>query len=98
MTTTRTGNRRKVPNDALKICPSCGEPRGNRRQSWEPIDRGTEVLGYTGPVPPTWAEPIRRTGAGRFVAVVDATPPGATKRKQAKKTTDSLGEARQFVA
>lgn len=98
MTTTRTGNRRKVPNDALKICPSCGEPRGNRRQSWEPIYRGNEVLGYTCPVCPTWAEPIRRTEAGRFVAVVDATPPGATKRKQAKKTTDSLGEARQFVA
>ncbi|SMX92127.1 Phage integrase family protein [Brevibacterium sp. Mu109] len=96
--TSHTGNRRKVPDDALKLCPSCREPRGNRRQGWEPIYRGDEVLGYTCPACPTWAEPIRRIESGRFVAVVDATPRGATKRKQAKKTLETLDEARQFVA
>ncbi|MGO1514060.1 site-specific integrase [Agrococcus casei] len=97
---TRTGNRRTVPKDALKACPSCEEPRGNKRQGWQPIYQGDEIRGYTCPACPEWGEPIRRveTARGvRFMAVVDATPPGAMKRKQAKRTFDTLDDARHFV-
>ncbi|MBP1325306.1 integrase [Leucobacter exalbidus] len=90
-----------MPDDAMKLCPSCEEPRGNRRQGWQPIYQGDEIRGYTCPACPEWGEPIRRveTARGaRFVAVVDATPPGAAKRKQTKKTLVTLEEARQWVA
>lgn len=96
-----TGNRRAVSADALKTCPSCGESRGNRRQGWGPIHKGDEVIGYTCPNCPMWDEPIRRIETARGVrlrVVVDATPRGAAKRKQATKTLDTLDEARQFVA
>ncbi|WP_209372568.1 tyrosine-type recombinase/integrase [Brevibacterium renqingii] len=59
------------------------------------------MVGYTCPNCPMWDEPIRRVEAARgvrFRVVVDATPRGAAKRKQATKTLDSLSEARQFVA
>ncbi|MBO2989934.1 site-specific integrase [Leucobacter tardus] len=90
-----------MPDDAKKNCPSCGEPRGNRRQNWEPIYSGDEVLGYTCPACPTWSEPIRRTETARgirFVAVVDATPRGSTRRKQVKRTVETLDGARRFVS
>lgn len=96
----RTGSRRAVPDDALKLCPSCREPRGNRRQGWEPIMNGEQVVGYTCPECPTWSEPIRRLESGgrvRFRGVVDATPTGATKRKQVTRTLDTLDAARLFV-
>lgn len=96
-----TGNRRTVPNDSLKVCPSCGEARGNRRNGWAPIHKGETIVGYTCPDCPAWDEPVRRveTSRGvRFRVVVDATPRGAQKRKQATKTLDTLDDARQFVA
>lgn len=97
----RSGSRRTVPPDAMKFCASCGEARGNRRQGWAAIMSGQQVVGYTCPSCPEWAEPIRRidtSGRVRFRAVVDASPRGAAKRKQATATFDSLDEARRFVA
>lgn len=95
-----TGNRRAVPADALKICPTCGEHRGNRRTGWGPIFKGEEIVGYSCPACPTWDEPIRRIESGgrvRFRVVVDASPRGTAKRKQVTKTLDSLDDARAFV-
>lgn len=97
----RTGNRLELPAQADKGCASCGAKRGNVRKGWERITRGEAVVGWTCPDCPRADEPIRRTvtgrGAVRFRAVVDATPPGATKRKQASKTCASLDDARAFV-
>jgi len=97
----RSGNRLALPAQADKVCASCGAKRGNVRKGWERITRGETVVGWTCPDCPRADEPIRRTvtgrGAVRFRAVVDATPPGATKRKQASKTCASLDDARAFV-
>lgn len=97
----RTGSRKAVPADALKFCPSCREARGNKRQDWAAIMAGDVVVGYTCPACPAWSEPIRRIESSerlRFQAVVDATPRGAIKRRQTRRTFDALDEARQFVA
>jgi len=95
-----SGRSRTVPADALKLCPSCGEPRGNRRTGWNPIMRGREVVGYACPACPEWGEPIRRIEVGgrvRFRATVDASPPGAAKRQQVKRTFDTIEAARAFI-
>lgn len=97
------GRFRTLPSgvDPMKACPSCGELRGNRKQGWAHIYRGDEHLGYTCPACPEWNEPIRRTETARgarFVAVVDATPPGALKRQQTRRVHESLDKAREWVS
>lgn len=91
----RTGNRRALPPDALKRCPSCGTARGNVRQGWHQITRDDAVVGWTCPACPTWDEPIRREASGRFVAVVGVHEQG--KRRQLKRRFDQLADARQWV-
>lgn len=97
----RTGNRSALPAHPDKVCASCGAKRGNVRKGWERITRGEAVVGWTCPACPRADEPIRRTvtgrGAVRFRAVVDATPVGASKRKQASKVCPTLDDARAFV-
>lgn len=99
--TTRTGNRQRLPADALKHCASCGRRRGNVRKGWATITRDGRVAGWTCPECPTAAEPIRRkvgkTGRVSWRAVVDATPAGARERKQAQRTFTTLEEARAWV-
>ncbi|MGJ3507958.1 tyrosine-type recombinase/integrase [Enemella sp. A6] len=102
MTTTRTGSRIKLPSDALRRCASCLVERGNRTRDWHRIaDRDGQTIGWTCPACPTTAEPIRREANGdrvRWLAVVDVTPAGAAKRKQAKRRFDQLDDARAWVA
>lgn len=97
----RSGNRSPLPENADKICASCGAKRGNVRKGWSQITRGDSVVGWTCPECPRADEPIRRTvtgrGAVRFRSVVDATPPGARQRKQATRTSTTLEDARTFV-
>lgn len=102
----RSGSRRALPESADRACAACGEPRGKKRIDWHRITatgpNGVEtVVGWTCPDCPRWDEPIRReiapTGRVRFLAVVDSTPRGARRRRQAKRRTDSLEEARAFV-
>ncbi|MGP4975967.1 site-specific integrase [Brachybacterium tyrofermentans] len=97
----RTGNRLALPAQADKVCAACGAKRGNVRKGWSQIVRLDQVVGWTCPECPRADEPIRRTvtgrGAVRFRAVVDATPAGASKRKQASKVCASLDDARAFV-
>ncbi|MFT3831895.1 MAG: site-specific integrase [Micropruina sp.] len=99
ISTTEQGAR---PPDPLKLCASCGLPRGNQRRGWEPITRGDgTVRGWTCPACPRADEPIRRlagkTGTVRFRVVVDATPPGAPKRRQVTRTLPTLDAARAVV-
>jgi len=83
-------------------CQVCDEPRGKRTEGWTSIlaaDNAT-VIGWTCPSCPKWRSPIRRIevrGRFRFRAVVDATPPGARKRKQVNRVFDTLAEAEEFV-
>lgn len=96
------GRRRNIPNgiDAMKSCPTCDRPRGNKRLGWVEILEDETVIGFTCPDCPNWREPIRRILTReqvRFRVVVDATAPGATQRRQVTRTFDSLEEARAFV-
>lgn len=96
----RTGSRRPLPENALKVCASCLRPRGTVRRGWSPITKDGEVLGWTCPECPTHEEPIRRVGEGsslRFVAVVDGTPGPEGERRQIKRTHTSLPAAREWV-
>lgn len=94
-----TGNRIRLPEGA-NVCASCGTDRRNVRRGWEPIARDGQVIGWTCPLCPRVDEPIRRlttkTGV-RFRVVVDATAPGATKRRQVTRTVAALDDARQVV-
>lgn len=100
MTTARTGNRQRLPENALRVCASCAAPRGNVRRGWTPITRTGEVVGWTCSACPEVTEPIRRIESSRgvrFRVVVDATPRGASKRRQVTRTLDTLAEAREVV-
>lgn len=100
MSTTRTGNRQRLPENAHRVCASCEAPRGNVRRGWTPITRGGEVVGWTCPDCPTFAEPIRREVNGdrvRFVAVVGSKGPDG-KRRQHKRRFVDLADARTWVA
>lgn len=94
-TTTRAGNRQRLPEDALRLCASCQRVRGSRRTGWATITHGHAVVGYTCPDCPTWDEPIRREVRGdrvRFVAVTrDAD------RRQVKARRETLAEARHWL-
>jgi len=58
------------------------------------------VIGYTCPICPRVDESIRRvesTAGARFRVVVDATPPGALKRRQVTRTLPTIDAARAEV-
>jgi integrase len=83
----------------MKVCPLCGERRGTKRRGWNEIIEAGQVIGYTCPACPTWDEPIRRTETAhgvRFTAVV-GTPGEDGRRRQLKRTFDTLDEARVWV-
>lgn len=95
-----TGNRIKLPEASANACASCTTERRNVRRGWEPITRAGAVVGWTCPSCPRVDEPIRRlaTKAGvRFRVVVDATPRGASKRRQVTATLPTLDAARAKV-
>lgn len=95
-----SGNRIKLPEASANACASCGTERRNVRRGWEPITRAGAVVGWTCPTCPRVDEPIRRlaTKAGvRFRVVVDASAPGASKRRQVTATLPTLAEARAKV-
>lgn len=95
-----SGNRIALSAQPLRHCAACGRPRGNVRRDWQPITRDGAIIGWTCPACPRWDEPIRRlvgNGGVRFRVVVDATPKGAGKRRQATRTLATLDEARAFV-
>src|SRR5690606_1876059 len=100
-TGSRSGNRQRLPKNALKVCASCGTPRGNVRRGWEPITQAGQVVGWTCPECPTYGEPIVRevTSAGRvrFRAVVRGTPRADGKRPQFKRRFWTLDDAREWV-
>ncbi|MDP3969110.1 MAG: tyrosine-type recombinase/integrase [Nocardioides sp.] len=99
-TATRAGNRQRLPANALRACPSCGQQRGTRRTGWHAIVSGAEVVGYTCPTCPTWDEPIRREARGdrvRFVAVVRGSTDAHGKRPQLKRRFGALEDAREWV-
>jgi integrase len=83
------------------VCASCQAPRGNVRKGWTPITSADgRVVGWTCPECPEASEPIRRVevkSGVRFRVVVDATPHGATKRRQVTRTLRTLAEARETV-
>ena len=101
MTTTKNGNRQRLPKNALRVCASCRAPRGNVRRGWEPITSAEGlVIGYTCPECPTYAEPIRREVTGervRFLAVVGVKGRDG-KRRQIKRRFATLADAREWVA
>lgn len=98
MNTTKNGNRQRLPKNALRVCASCIVPRGNVRRGWEPITSAEgQVIGYTCPDCPTYAEPIRREDSGRFLAVVGLKGRDG-KRRQIKRRFDHLPGAREWVA
>lgn len=100
MTSTKRGNRIVLPKNAHRVCASCLTPRANVRRGWEPITSEGEVIGWTCPDCPTYAEPIRREVAGgrvRFVAVVNGTPGPDGKRRQLKRRLCTLADARGWV-
>lgn len=92
----RGGNRQRLPENAMKACPSCARVRGNSQRGWAPAFEHGVVAGWTCPDCPTWEEPIRREVTGdrvRFLAVVrDAD------RRQLKRRSETLGAARAWVA
>lgn len=96
----RSGSRRALPADALKVCAECGTKRGTKRVGWVPITRDGEVVGYTCPVCPEFDEPIRRmvgkTGGVSFTAVV-RLPDKTGTVKQRRATFPTLEQARQWV-
>jgi len=101
VTTSRNGNRQPLPENALRVCSSCGRERGNQRRGWHPITRDGQIIGWTCPACPEVSEPIRRvatTTSVRFRVVVDATPRGARQRRQVTRTLPTLAEARACVA
>ncbi len=98
MTTTKNGNRQRLPKNALRVCASCETPRGNVRKGWTPITSSDgRVIGWTCPECPTYGEPIRRENSGRFLAVVGVKGQDG-KRRQIKRRSDTLAEAREWVA
>ena len=98
MSDIRNGNRQRLPKNALRVCASCLSPRGNVRRGWEPIASAEgQVVGYTCPECPTYAEPIRREDSGRFLAVVGIKGRDG-KRRQIKRRFDRLDVAREWVA
>lgn len=100
-TARRGGNRRALPDNALKVCASCERPRGNSRRAWVPImSAHGQVLGWTCDTCPRVDEPIRQIKSARGIrwrVVLDATPPGAVKRRQVTRTCATLAEARAVV-
>lgn len=95
----RTGNRQRLPKNALRVCASCETTRGNVRRGWEPITSGGEIKGYTCPACPAHDEPIRREVSGdraRFLAVV-GTRGEDGRRRQLKRRFDLLEDARSWV-
>ena len=97
MTTTKNGNRQRLPKNAGRVCASCDTPRGNVRKEWTPITSSDgRVIGYTCPACPTYAEPIRREESGRFLAVVGIKGQDG-KRRQIKRRFDMLADARDWV-
>jgi len=96
----RTGNRIRVPDEGTAVCASCLAPRGNQTRRWVSIIEADKVIGYTCPTCPRVDEPIRRvesTAGARFRVVVDATPPGALKRRQVTRTLPTINAARAEV-
>ena len=92
-----------APPGGVKACASCGQPRGNQRTGWVPITREEAVIGYTCPMCPTAAEPIRRveTRPGRVVfrARLDgAKAERGVKRQQVSASFETLDAARAWVA
>lgn len=91
------GNRIELPADALRRCASCGTRRRNRTVGWHAIERSGELVGWTCPDCPRFDEPIRRTPAGKFKAVVGIRDEDG-RRRQVRRTLDDLAAARTFVA
>lgn len=85
----------QLPADALKHCPYCSRRRGNVKAGWVPVIIAGQVQGYTCPACPTWAEPIRPTARGRFVAVFSYT--ANNRARQLKRTFDALDDARGWL-
>lgn len=97
MTTPKNGNRQRLPKNALRVCASCDTARGNVRKDWTPItSSGGQVIGWTCSECPTYGEPIRREGSGRFLAVVGLKSQDG-KRRQVKRRFDALADAREWV-
>lgn len=95
-----SGNRARVPDDAMKNCASCGAARGTKKTGWSPILRGGQVLGYTCPSCPEWSEPITREQKKnrrvRWLATV-VTTTATGDRLQRRKRFDALDDARSWV-
>lgn len=95
----KTGSRIALPTE--NVCASCGLPRGNVRKGWEPVTRAGQIAGWTCPDCPTYSEPIRREvkrdGRVRYFAQVGTRTLGG-QRKQVYRRSDTLAEARAWVA
>lgn len=93
---------KRQPPGHTRTCAVCDRHRGNTRKGWHFVTRDGQAVGVTCPECPRWDEPIRRLvvpdGSVKFRAVVDATPAGAPRRRQATRTLPSLDAARAFVA
>lgn len=89
--------RKRIPAgvDARKVCPSCGERRGNKKAGWNPIHLGGELIGYSCPDCPHWDEPITRRGPGFSSALLVPTADG--KKRQVRRTFPTLEAARSWV-
>lgn len=96
MTAPRTGNRQRLPRNALRVCASCERPRGNVRKGWTQVTRDATVVGWTCPTCPRVDEPIRLAN-GRFRAKIDGAPKDG-KRRQVSRTFTDLEAAREWVA
>lgn len=64
-----SGSRIALPDNALKVCASCGTARGTKTKGWGQITKASHLVGWTCPDCPRTDEPIRLK-EGKFYAVV----------------------------
>lgn len=91
-----TGNRKALPDNAMKACASCGEPRGTKTKGWASITRSGMVVGFTCPECPTDEEPIRLEATGRFLVETWVRRKDGTRKKYKGRFAD-LSDAREWL-
>jgi integrase len=92
-----TGNRKALPDNAMKACASCGEPRGTKSKGWANITRAGAVVGFTCPNCPADNEPIRLEASGRFLVETWVRRKDGTRKKYKSRFAE-LSDAREWLA
>jgi len=91
-----TGNRKALPDNAMKACASCGAARGTKTKGWANVTRAGAVVGFTCPECPTDEEPIRLEASGRFLVETWVRRQDGTRKKYKGRFAE-LSDAREWV-